>query len=238
MRFSALAVAATLSGLAQASPSPKLVTRADTVQGFDISNHQSSVDFAAAYKDGARFVYIKASEGTGFKDALFSSHYQGATEAKLLRGGYHFALPNKSSASEQVKFFIAKGGGWTKDGITLPGMLDIEYNPYGATCYGLTHSAMVAWVKEFVETYHDEVGVYPLLYTTLDWWTQCTGNAAGFGDKTPLVLAAYSSSAPSNIPGDWPTYTIWQNSDSYKYGGDSDIFNGSEEQLLKIARAD
>lgn len=30
-----------------------------TVQGFDISNYQPNVDFAAAYKAGARFVIIK-----------------------------------------------------------------------------------------------------------------------------------------------------------------------------------
>ena len=29
------------------------------VQGFDISHYQSSVDFAAAYSSGARFVIIK-----------------------------------------------------------------------------------------------------------------------------------------------------------------------------------
>ena len=32
-----------------------------TVQGFDISHYQSSVNFAAAYKAGARFVIIKVS---------------------------------------------------------------------------------------------------------------------------------------------------------------------------------
>lgn len=36
-----------------------LEARAETVQGFDISNHQESVDFAAAYESGARFVMIK-----------------------------------------------------------------------------------------------------------------------------------------------------------------------------------
>lgn len=30
-----------------------------TVQGFDISSYQPSVDFAGAYKSGARFVMIK-----------------------------------------------------------------------------------------------------------------------------------------------------------------------------------
>jgi GH25 family lysozyme M1 (1,4-beta-N-acetylmuramidase) len=32
-----------------------------TVQGFDISNYQSSVDFTSAYNSGARFVIIKVS---------------------------------------------------------------------------------------------------------------------------------------------------------------------------------
>ena len=33
---------------------------AATVQGFDISDYQPSVNFAAAYSSGARFVIIKA----------------------------------------------------------------------------------------------------------------------------------------------------------------------------------
>ncbi|KNG82730.1 N,O-diacetylmuramidase [Aspergillus nomiae NRRL 13137] len=215
-----------------------LEATAETVQGFDISNHQATVDFKAAYNDGARFVMIKATEGMTFKDPLFSSHYQGATEAGLIRGGYHFATPDSSSGAAQAQEFLKNGGGWSKDGITLPGMLDIEYNPYeGGTCYGLSAANMVAWIKDFVDTYQKATGVYPMIYSTADWWKTCTGNAGGFGQTCPLVLAAYSSSAPSTIPGDWPTYTIWQNSDSYKHGGDSDIFNGSYEQLQKIANA-
>ena len=33
----------------------------DTVQGFDISHYQGSIDFDGAYSDGARFVIIKVS---------------------------------------------------------------------------------------------------------------------------------------------------------------------------------
>ncbi|KAI0441802.1 glycoside hydrolase superfamily [Xylaria telfairii] len=61
------------------------------VQGFDISHYQSSVNFASAYSAGARFVIIKATEGTTYIDPSFSSHYTGATNAGLIRGGYHFA---------------------------------------------------------------------------------------------------------------------------------------------------
>jgi hypothetical protein len=53
MKFSNLALAAAV-GLTQT-----LEARAETVQGFDISNHQPTVDYKAAYADGARFVMIK-----------------------------------------------------------------------------------------------------------------------------------------------------------------------------------
>jgi GH25 family lysozyme M1 (1,4-beta-N-acetylmuramidase) len=42
-----------LAALAAAAPS------AASVQGFDISHYQASVDFAGAYDAGARFVMIK-----------------------------------------------------------------------------------------------------------------------------------------------------------------------------------
>jgi GH25 family lysozyme M1 (1,4-beta-N-acetylmuramidase) len=44
--------------IALASAFP-LEERASTVQGFDISNYQPTVNFQAAYKSGARFVIIK-----------------------------------------------------------------------------------------------------------------------------------------------------------------------------------
>ncbi|KAG6862691.1 hypothetical protein C0995_008734, partial [Termitomyces sp. Mi166 len=56
----------------------------------------------------------------------FSSQYIGATNIGIIRGGYHFARPDISSGATQATFFLAHGGGWTADGITLPGALDIE----------------------------------------------------------------------------------------------------------------
>ena len=53
-------------------------------------------------------------------------------------------------------------------------MLDIEYNPSGATCYGLSASAMVNWIQDFVNTYYGSTGRYPIIYSTNDWWSTCT----------------------------------------------------------------
>jgi len=75
------------------------------VPGFDISNWQSSVNFAGAYSSGARFVIIKATEGTTFIDPKFSQHYIGATNAGFIRGGYHYARPDGASGGDQGTYF-------------------------------------------------------------------------------------------------------------------------------------
>src|SRR5437763_3758440 len=67
----------------------------------------------------------------------------------MIRSSYHFAIPDNSGGATQADYFVAHGGGWSKDGRTLPGALDIEYNPYGATCYGLSHAGMVSWIRAF-----------------------------------------------------------------------------------------
>ncbi len=56
----------------------------------------------------------------------FSPQYEGATSAGLIRGAYHFAHPDESTGTAQASYFLANGGGWSDDGITLPGALDIE----------------------------------------------------------------------------------------------------------------
>lgn len=67
MKFlGALAVSGLFMSLTSAAPS-NLEARA-TVEGFDISHYQSSVDFAGAYAAGLRFVLIKATEGTTYTD--------------------------------------------------------------------------------------------------------------------------------------------------------------------------
>lgn len=256
MKFSALSVA--ILGVANAAPSGALKERAASVEGFDISSYQSSnYNFHGAYNSGARFVLIKArpqpgpitrdlffiaiannntqaTQNTNYISPTFSAQYTGATNAGFIRGAYHFAIPNGPSGAAQAEYFLAHGGGWSADGRTLPGMLDIEYNPSGPTCYGLSQSAMVSWIADFVNTYHSKTGRYPIIYSTANWWEQCTGNSAAFHTTCPLDLASYNS-AIGTIPGGWPFQTFWQYNDHYAYGGDSMRFNGNFTQLKKLA---
>lgn len=94
---------------------------------------------------------------------------------------------------------------------------------------------MVAWVRDFVNTYQGRTGRWPLIYTSNSWWVTCTGDSAAFSGTCPLVLARYSSAGPGTVPGGWGYQTIWQKDAGYAYGGDSDVFNGGLTGLKKLA---
>jgi len=108
----------------------------------------------------------KATEGCTTIDNKLVDHTIGAPNVGLIHGAYHFARPAASNGSVQAEFFLANGGAWVDDGQTLPGMVDLENNPSGAQCYGLTQAAMTQWVVEFVDTYSGVTGRYPMIYTT------------------------------------------------------------------------
>lgn len=203
------------------------------VRGLDVSDHQPSVNWSTVRSDGAQFANVKATEGIGFVSRDFASQYDGSYRAGLIRGAYHFALPNRSGGSAQASFFVAHGGGWSADGRTLPGTLDIEYNPYGAECYGLSHSAMVSWIASFADTYHSLTTRWPVIYTTTDWWTKCTGDYSGFATQDPLWIARFNTSA-GTLPAGWSRYTFWQYSPKGTFPGDQDVFNGSSSGLAQF----
>jgi uncharacterized protein with LGFP repeats len=115
-------------------------------------------------------------------------------------------------------------------------MLDIEYNPYGATCYGLAPGGMSGWIADFSNTVHARTGRYPTIYSTRDWWNRCTGANPGFARNNPLFVANYATS-PGTMPAGWGFQTIWQYSDRGVFPGDQDVFNGSLAQLRTFASA-
>jgi GH25 family lysozyme M1 (1,4-beta-N-acetylmuramidase) len=202
------------------------------VQGIDVSSYQGNVDWAGQWRSGVRFAYVKATEGTSYINPFFTQQYLGSYKAGMIRGAYHFGLPNQSAIA-QANYFKAHGGGWSRDGKTLPPALDIEYNPYGPTCYGLSQSAVVTWLKTFSNQVHKNTGRYPVIYTTTDWWRQCTGNSSALA-KTDRIWIANWSGSPGILPAGWKAWKFWQYSDG---GGrlDHDVFNGGWTALKNFA---
>jgi GH25 family lysozyme M1 (1,4-beta-N-acetylmuramidase) len=214
---------------------PLVSAASSRVLGLDVSAAQGNVNWSTVAAHGAKFAYVKATEGSYYINPFFAQQYNGSYSAKLIRGAYEFANPSYSSGTTQANYFVSHGGGWSADGHTLPGALDIEYNPYGAECYGLSHSAMVSWIRAFINQYHARTGRWAVIYSTTNWWVTCTGNYSGFSSNDPLWLARFASS-PGALPAGWSSYTIWQYADSGTFPGDQDVFNGSAAQLLALAK--
>lgn len=218
------------------------------IQGLDVSGHQPSVDWQQQWNMGARFAYVKATEGNYYKNPSYSSQYQGSRTVGMIRGAYHFAIPNWSSGADQARYFVQNGGGWSPDGYTMPPVLDFEFNPYegrtisgfyfGNTCYNMSPSQLTSWVRDFGNTMQTMTGRLPVIYTNTSWWNQCLGNPAGFGDY-PLWIAAYPSSPTNNagpVPtASWSNYSMWQYSSTGPLAGDSNVWNGDYAGLRAFA---
>ncbi|MEU1272000.1 lysozyme [Streptomyces sp. NPDC005799] len=203
-------------------------------EGVDVSGHQGDVAWSTLWSSGVRWAYTKATEGTYYTNPYFAQQYNGSYGVGMIRGAYHFATPDTTGGATQANYFVDHGGGWSADGRTLPGTLDIEWNPYGAECYGKSQSAMVSWIADFLNTYRSRTGRDAVIYTATSWWSDCTGNYAGFGSSNPLWIARYASD-PGTLPAGWPYYTMWQYTSSGPTVGDHDKFNGALDRVQALA---
>lgn len=220
------------------------------IQGLDVSGHQTNVNWTTQWNMGARFAYVKATEGAVTNAAgsyainkEFSQQYNGSRNVGMVRGAYHFALPSETSGATQANIFLKNGGRWSPDGYTMPPLLDIEYNPYnstvmpsgkGDTCYGMAGAPMIAWIKDFSTTMLRHTGRVPMIYTTTGWWKQCTGNTSYFSNH-PLHIAIYNETGPGELPNGWKQQHVWQYSSTGPFAGDSNQWYGSYSALKTFA---
>jgi len=203
--------------------------------GIDVSHYQGTITWTSVKSAGISFAYIKATEGTTYKDPNFSANYLHAYNAKVIRGAYHFAQPGSSSGSAQATYFAANGGAWSADGLTLPGMLDLE-----GGCYGLSTTSMRNWILDFYNTYKAKTTRDVVIYTSPSWWNSCTGSWTGMSTRSPLFVADWTTAANPTIPAGFPYATLWQYTDSGSVSGvpgavDRDRFNGDSSRLLALA---
>ncbi|MFM9368564.1 lysozyme [Streptomyces sp. Da 82-17] len=209
-------------------------TRVARTRGVDVSSHQGNVAWKKLRKSGVRWAYVKATEGRSYRNPYFAQQYVGSYRSGMIRGAYHFATPDTSSGAAQADYFVKRGGAWSKDGRTLPGVLDIEYNPYGSTCYGKSPRQLVGWIRDFLNRYEKRTGRDAVIYTSTNWWKKCTGNYRGFAATNPLWIARYASTV-GPLPAGWKWHTMWQYTANGRIVGDHNRFNGALDRVKALA---
>ncbi|MCW5716163.1 MAG: glycoside hydrolase family 25 protein [Bauldia sp.] len=97
------------------------------VRGIDVSHHQGEIDWARVAADDVAFVFMKATEGGDHRDREFARNLDGALEAGLAVGAYHFFTFCRPGADQAANFLATVPDGMT----TLPPVVDLEY---GGNC--------------------------------------------------------------------------------------------------------
>ncbi|PMC75999.1 MULTISPECIES: GH25 family lysozyme [unclassified Brachybacterium] len=228
-RRSFFAATAALGGGAAALTLPATMARAEdtAIRGQDVSSHQGNVDWAAQAAAGSRFAYCKATQGNWYKNPYFSQQYGGSYEHGLVHGAYHWTEPGNSDPVAECDFFVDNGGGWSDDGRTMPGMLDVEDNPNG-----MGMEELQGWIVAWIDRYRERTGRTPVVYTGAWFWDAQVGpNWAP--ENVPLHVAAYTAEPPvgTQIPGTWNAWEIWQYNDSGAFAGDQNLWHGNQEQF-------
>lgn len=218
--------------------STMMKTTSTQVSGIDVSAWSGTVNWSAFKAMGVRFTYIKASEGNYYLNSRHDSQAAGARAAGILVGGYHFANPTRSSGAAQADYFIAHGGGWSAG--SMPGVLDIEWNPYkGNSCYNLSKAQMTSWISSFQLEYLHKAGTWPVIYTATSWWNQCVGNSVGsavIAARSDLWLSTLTTKLGA-LPYNWTWHRIWQYGEVATGNYDLNMFNGSPTMLQAMSLA-
>lgn len=235
------------------------------ILGTDVSRFQGDIDFAKMYAAGARFVFIKASDGGPNAHARAVAHSDprvpAAKAAGLLVGLYHFAqLPNTDdlniilqAANDQADVFISRWnthGGYAQG--TLPLVLDIEQ---AGVPSNVTDAEAIAFVKTFMDKVANATGKVPLLYSNPTFLKNHLSSDPSLANY-PLWAANYFDvSNPGISPKTgclntvWTkegcnlSWTFWQYSQSgpgSDFGVSSryidlNVFAGTAEELLALA---
>jgi lysozyme len=212
---------------------------AKTIWGPDVSNYQhphgAAINWPSVHAQGARFAFVKESEGNFYVNPYASGDIRGALAAGLYVAPYHFGRPRLpiSTAASDARLFAAQIGDVRVPNY-LPPVLDIEVTG------GLKKANLTAWTRTFMSTLETAIGRPPMIYSGAWFWRGYMGDPTGFS-QYPVWIADYEphNTGPT-LFGDFSYSTFWQYSDSAKVSGisdavDSSWFHGSMTQLEQLA---
>ncbi|MGW8957192.1 GH25 family lysozyme [Paenibacillus sp. NPDC055715] len=203
-------------------------------QGIDVSHYNGNIDWQQVAAAGKTFAFIKATEGKTYQDNLFLANVQGARDANILVGAYHFLNATTTDGARQEAANFARAIESAGGRLDLPPVLDYENNPKGLT---------PAQISEVAHAFLDETekltGRLPIVYT---------GNVfASKFDPTfsmyKLWVARYSTTQkPTAVPA-WNNWWAWQYSSTGSVPGirgnvDLNEFNGTIDQLRSSLAGD
>ena len=179
-------------------------------EGVDVSNWQGNINFSEVKNAGIEIVYIKASEGTTFKDPYLEANYSNAKANGLKVGFYHYLTATSiNSAIKQADFFAS-----VINGKEVDCKLAMDYEKF----FGEGKTEINAIAVAFIQRLRQITGKDVIVYSNLN------NIRNTFGDDVALegdLWVAYYSNPNNliNVNSSWETYIGIQYTSSGKVPG-------------------
>lgn len=196
---------------------------------IDVSHHQGIISWGQVANSDVhalgkvRGAYLKATEGTNYRDKTLDDNWIAAKHVNLHVGAYHFARPSGENVSSDARgecehFVRTIRSLYDETRRVLPPMLDLEVTQLGPA---LTSD----WMDYFLKDLEDRMGIAPIIYTGA--YTPFENRP--FFNRYSLWMARYPKGyEPHPDPEDlkpadtrpfWPAWDVWQYTSSGTVGG-------------------
>lgn len=207
------------------------------VKGFDISHYQPRVNWENVVREGFRFGFAKASDGTGTKDVMFDNHRRAAAAKGIPLGPYHYVRFGGTDGKAEADLFL-KYTGPARAG-ELPHVIDVEWdkkNPRYDEESMDEDAANEAF--EIASRVRDATKTNVIIYTSYPFFRNFK-KPERFFDFLLWCPAYAEGLAGPKVPLPWSGWAFWQYTDKYEAAKsitgdnkmDANWFNGTNDEL-------
>ena len=211
--------------------------------GFDAASYQGCYNAHAAQQDGARFSFIKLSEGADYSNPYAGCQLTASRDAGLRLGAYHFADVATQSPQAEANNFLSVARAHNLIGAGVIPVLDWE--PAGSL------KTQTWWAKAWLDRVAQAWGTKPLIYMSAstismaDWSPVASADYGLWVAGYPKGYTGETLRNPGSVPysvSPWPFAAAWQYSSSGYVSGvgnavDVDWFYGDAATWEKYAHA-
>lgn len=214
-------------------PTPDMVP----AWGIDVSRWQGKMNWEKAMNMGVDFAIIKATEGSGWEDPEFDRNWEETERFGILRGPYHFFLPEVDPL-KQANWFVAtvQATGRATD---IPYVADVEKAPAVMSASQFRYR-----LKLFLQRVAELTGLKPLIYTSPGFYNGWLKGDIVWSEIADLWVAHWigvNKDQQPYVPPEWAGYVFWQHG-VYEKGLtlgaqstsiDINVFNGPYAKLVE-----
>ena len=202
------------------------------VRGVDVSSHQGLIDWKVLSAQKIDFAFIKATEGSSFRDKQFLYNWENARKTSLKVGAYHF-FSYDSTGSAQAENFIRTV---PKLGKSLPPVVDIEFYADKAN-HPPAKEKTGEILRELLNRLEKYYGKKPVIYATQKTYDLYI--KGDYQNYAVWIRDVISSPALSDHRG----WTFWQYSNRQVLKGysgkekyiDMNVYNGTKAEFNRFA---